>query len=188
MDDQTALELGEEVETLSPLHRDLLLKPRRDDIVSSCLVSYAFLHYRVSEPRPDFLQTALFLWRNAIESCGDWDHLLERIEDPEELIIQLYILVDFLELKGLCFHRISALRSLVLIKGIQSQIDYNALIKLHSILGLQYLRMGYSGKAGMMLAKASSWTEKDGVWEESRVRWHVAYTEYLVGIGNLEKA
>ncbi|RPB27727.1 hypothetical protein L211DRAFT_834580 [Terfezia boudieri ATCC MYA-4762] len=183
-----AVELGEEVETIGPLHRDVSLKPRRSDIVSSCLVSYAFLNYQATEPRPDILQKALISWRNTIESCNDWDRLLERIEDPEELMAQLYMLVEFLEVKGLSFHRITALRSLVLIRGVEVKINYDALVKLHGLLGIQYLRMGYSGKAGMVLAKANSWIDKDGVWQETRVQWHVAYTEYLVGIGNIEKA
>lgn len=188
MDRSLVLGLGEEVETLVPLHRDASLKPHRADIVSSCLVFYAFLNYQDSEPRPDILQTALLTWRKTVENCRDWEHLLDRIEDPEELIAQLHMLVDFFELKGLSFHRITALRSLILIKAVEIEIDYNALIKLHSLLGTQYLRMGYSGKAGIALAKARSWTAKEGVWEETKVLWHLAYTEYLVGIGNMEKA
>lgn len=188
MDSATVLGLGEEVETLAPLHRDAALKPRRNDIVSSCLISYAFLNYQASEPRPDILQTALISWRNTIENCNDWDRLLERVEDPEELIAQLYMLVEFFEVKGLSFHRITALRSLILIRGIEITIHYDALVKLHSLLGIQYLRMGYSGKAGMVLAKANSWIDKEGVLKETMVQWHVAYTEYLIGIGNLDKA
>ncbi|KAF8471804.1 peptidase family C50-domain-containing protein [Kalaharituber pfeilii] len=188
MDNKNALELGEEVETLGPLHRDAYLKPRREDIVSSCLVSYAFLNYQNSEPRPDILQTALLSWRATIERCNEWDRLLERIEDPEELMSQLYMLIDFFEMKGLSFHRITALRSLILIKGLEIQIDFNSLVKLHSLLGIQYLRMGYSGKAGMVLVKAQSWLIKEGVLDETKVQWHLAYTEYLIAIGNMERA
>ncbi|KAI5808785.1 peptidase family C50-domain-containing protein [Peziza echinospora] len=188
MDRSLVLELGEEVEALAPLHRDASLRQYRDDIVSSCLVSHAFLHYQAEEPRPDLLKTALLSWQDIVDRCHDWDELVHRIEIPEELISQLYMLIDFFEMKGLSFHRITALRTLVLMKGLELEIDFNSLVKLQSQLGTQYLRMGYSGKAGMALAKAMNWTEKEGVVDETKVQWHLAYTEYLVGIGNTQKA
>lgn len=48
--------------------------------------------------------------------------------------------------------------------------------------------MGYTGKAGIALAKAQNWEKKEGVQNNIRVQWHLAYTEYLVAIQNIKKA
>jgi separase len=49
--------------------------------------------------------------------------------------------------------------------------------------------LGYSGKAGLAFAKADAWLKKspDEVTTATKLEWHLAYTEYLVGIGNLDK-
>jgi separase len=49
--------------------------------------------------------------------------------------------------------------------------------------------MGYSGKAGMSLGKAQDWLKKmpEEVSTATQLQWHLAYTEYLVTIGNLDK-
>jgi separase len=51
------------------------------------------------------------------------------------------------------------------------------------------LRLGYSGRAGIALAKAQAWLKKspEDVTTATNLEWHLAYTEYLVGIGNLDK-
>jgi len=56
-------------------------------------------------------------------------------------------------------------------------------------MGLQYLRLGYSGKAGMSLGRAQAWLKKlgDDITTAIKLEWHLAYTEYLVGIGNLDQ-
>lgn len=73
---------------------------------------------------------------------------------------------------------------------VQSTSNPNiALISVYTTLGLQYLRLGYSGKAGLSLGKAQAYLKKaeEDVTTATQLEWHLAYTEYLVGIGNLDK-
>jgi separase len=54
-------------------------------------------------------------------------------------------------------------------------------------LGLQFLRLGYTGKAGLSLAKAEALVTHRAPSTEAKLRWRVAYAEYLARIGNSVK-
>src|SRR5437588_630065 len=56
-----------------------------------------------------------------------------------------------------------------------------------SKLGHQFLELGYSGKAGLSLAKAQNLLSSGPVATDVKLQWHLAYAEYLLKIGNSEK-
>ncbi|KAL7269465.1 separin protein [Rhizina undulata] len=161
-----------------------------DDIIAGCFVSQALLHWQNDEARPDMIMKAVAIWTQLIDDSAKWETVLERVEDIEAVVKKLEMLVEFSEVKGEVELRVAVLRLLLSFRGIQNQANFDALVKLQSSLGVQYLRLGYSGKAGMALAKAQAYVNKSQaeISATTLLQWHLGYTEYLVNIGNIEKA
>lgn len=61
---------------------------------------------------------------------------------------------------------------------------------MYSSLGLEFHRLGYSGKAEIALGKAQAYLKMPDVEASTstRLQWHLVYAEYLVGIDNLAKS
>ncbi|GME37586.1 Peptidase C50 separase [Neofusicoccum parvum] len=94
---------------------------------------------------------------------------------------------DFLGMKGLDFLRVPVLS--VMSKGLELQEPRNdgKLVQALASLGAQYARLGYSGKAGTALAKSQGILEAGDVPTEAMLQWHLAYAEYMLVLGNLDK-
>ncbi|EOD52057.1 putative cell division-associated protein bimb protein [Neofusicoccum parvum UCRNP2] len=94
---------------------------------------------------------------------------------------------DFLGMKGLDFLRVPVLS--VMSKGLELQEPRNdgKLVQALASLGAQYARLGYSGKAGTALAKSQGILEAVDVPTEAMLQWHLAYAEYMLVLGNLDK-
>ncbi|KAI9763190.1 MAG: hypothetical protein M1840_000856 [Geoglossum simile] len=133
------------------------------------------------------LRSAVSLWLGLTDSCDSWLAITEIIDSPDLFLSQLQATIDFFDMKGFGLYRIPALRLLVNVRELQEPVDFEALTKALSALGLQYLRLGYSGKAGLSLAKAQGYMEKVGGSSQAKLQWHLAYAEYLVELGNVDK-
>jgi len=147
----------------------------------------ASLAFRKDRPSAKGLQSVLGIWSGVLDACGTWHCLGERVENRADWILQLQSLIDYLHMQGLEMLRISALHLMVGIRELQEPVDYSALVRSTSDLGLQYSRLGYSGKAGQALARAVKYMESYNVSTEIKLQWYLAYAEYLVEIGNFEK-
>ncbi|KAF3903760.1 Separin [Dactylellina cionopaga] len=91
-------------------------------------------------------------------------------------------------MKGYSLSRKHALELLVKLYKI---LDYSVdvVVRCKISLGVQYLRLGFSGKSGAVLSEADQWTKKEAVSTATKLEWNLAYTEYLIstGEGNLSK-
>ncbi|KAF1958587.1 hypothetical protein CC80DRAFT_490435 [Byssothecium circinans] len=71
---------------------------------------------------------------------------------------------------------------------LQGSPDASELASTLCTLGLQFLRLGYSGKAGLAFAKAEMMITGKTTSTEAKLKWHLAYAEYLLTIGNAVKS
>ncbi|KAG0138703.1 peptidase family C50-domain-containing protein [Tuber indicum] len=188
--------IGDEVaswsrETPMPsLAEDGNLVKFKEDIIAGCLVSLAFLKWVNGEAEVESVKEAVGAWGTLVKGCSSWDMLLEKVEEISVIMKTLDMLAEFSEMRGEADLKMCVLKVLVSLREIEKQADYDALVRLETLIGLHYLRLGYSGRSGMTMAKAQALMKKDqaSVSTVTILQWHMAYTEYLVNIGNLEKA
>ena len=152
---------------------------------ASAAIALAFHGY--GRPSTTTLQTVLRIWSDLLDECRTWRAVGERVENRHEWILQVQTTIDFLEMQGQEMPRISALQLMGRIQEKQHPFDHSAFIRSMSDTGLQFSRLGYSGKAGLALSRATRYVDSGDGATEIRVRWHLAYAEYLVEIGNFEK-
>lgn len=62
------------------------------------------------------------------------------------------------------------------------------IIRTYVSLGIQYLRLGYTGKAGTIFAQGLKHMKDASPSKSIQLTWHLAYAEYFARIGNLTKA
>jgi len=139
-------------------------------------------------PQADGLKRHLVVWSNMKSTCDDLNALERRIEDIPDLLDHLQSIADYLQVKGSESLRLAVLRLIaefIELRGTQSSPD--DLILSYSSLGLQWLKLGYSGKAGLALDRAQNYSHQNGVAQATMVQLHLTHSEYLLTIGNFDK-
>ncbi|KAK2765484.1 hypothetical protein FQN54_008338 [Arachnomyces sp. PD_36] len=134
------------------------------------------------------LQKIISSWVSIVQNCKDWMSLETQVEDPQNWILQIKTTADYLDMRGFWRLRLSALAVLQHVLELQDEKDYSALVSCLSQQALQYNRLGYSGKAGYLLAHAQHYTEKHDVDFQASIASQLVYAEYLVGVGNIAKS
>lgn len=147
----------------------------------------ASLALRNDKSSEEGLRSALSLWIGVLDSCETWHCISEKVENGSNWILQLQSILDYLDMQGLETLRVSALHLMAKVRELQEPLECSALVRSMSDLGLQYLRLGYSGRAGHALVRAVNYVETWDVSIEVKLQWYLAYAEYLVEIGNSEK-
>lgn len=143
----------------------------------------------LQEPTPCVkrLQEALTTWHTILEEVDNRNGLSTSIDDVERWLDLLTNIAEFLSVKGHDYLRLSALH--IINRGLEliGASHISQIVSQLSDLGLQYMRLGYSGKAGLTLAKAEGLLGSAAVSTEAKLKWHLAYAEYLLGVGNVER-
>jgi separase len=140
-----------------------------------------------STPASATLRECFAVWESMVDTSTSWSRLIDRVEDTESWISDIKASVEFLNAKGEEYLALPVLRLLVRVSELQKDSDTSELVTNLCALGLQFLRLGYTGKAGLSLAKAEALLAQQTASTESRLRWHTVYAEYLARIGNLAK-
>lgn len=166
------------------LGSDANLSQYQEHFAASHKMSIALLEM---PPSADEIQDPLQVWQRIFDAVDSWSQLLSRIDAFEVWMAQLQVVSDFLGMKGLDFLRVTVLS--IMTKGLELQQPpmYGKLVQALASLGSQYARLGYSGKAGTILAKVQAILETGEVPTEAILQWHLAYSEYMLLLGNLEK-
>jgi separase len=141
---------------------------------------------QASPPIKAFQQSCA-AWESLVSSVSSWEALIGRVDNTEIWLQDLQACLEFLNAKGEEYIALPLLHLLVKILELQNSSDASVLIVTLSALGLQFLHLGYTGQAGLSLAKAETLVENHTSSVEARLQWHMAYAEYLVGIGNSAK-
>ncbi|KAE8824687.1 hypothetical protein PTNB85_09451 [Pyrenophora teres f. teres] len=138
-------------------------------------------------PPTSTLQQCFATWESLVNSATSWAALNDRIDNTETWLQDLQACLEFLNAKGEEYLALPLLHLLVATLELRKDSDASELITTISSLGLQFLRLGYTGKAGLSLAKAEALIQRRTCSVEARLQWHLAYAEYLLGIGNTAK-
>ena len=145
------------------------------------------LTIRENSPSLETIKEALSFWQTSISSAATWADILERVDDPDGWLQQVQLIVDYLAVIGEEYLTIPAFNILSRALELQCSSDRSLLLSTLSRTGLQLLRLGYSGKAGLCFAKAKNLASSDATSTEAKVQWHLGYAEYMLAIGNVEK-
>ncbi|PZD35875.1 separin [Pyrenophora tritici-repentis] len=138
-------------------------------------------------PPTSTLQQCFATWESLVDSATSWAALDDRIDNTETWLQDLQACLEFLNAKGEEYLALPLLHLLVATLELRKDSDASELITTVSTLGLQFLHLGYTGKAGLSLAKAEALVQRRTCSVEARLQWHLAYAEYLLGIGNTAK-
>ncbi|KAH8658674.1 peptidase family C50-domain-containing protein [Tricladium varicosporioides] len=141
------------------------------------------------EPRSDIIQGCVTAWSSFITGNITLESLECRVDDIPGLLNHLQVIADYFHLKGLGSSR---MRTIQLIANLSELISKTStadeLVTNLAILALQWLHLGYSGKAGMILDRAQVLSNQDGICNSTLMRLHLNYADYLLLIGNVEKS
>ncbi len=146
-----------------------------------------FLAFQEEHPPVKTLEKAIEAWSTLLDANDSWASVADRIDDVSLWTSQLQSILDFFAMKGLEKLRIPVLVILTRIYELQDPANQVDLVRSFSCLGLQYLRLGYSGKAGLSLSKARSSLQNVEGSTSLEIECHLAYAEYFLEIGNLER-
>jgi separase len=138
-------------------------------------------------PSTDIFQQCFAAWESLVNSTSSWEALAARVDNIETWLQDLQACLEFLNAKGEEYVALPLLHLIVRILELQNRSDASELIATLCALGLQFLHLGYTGRAGLSLAKAETLIESHTSSVEAKLQWHMAYAEYLVGIGNTTK-
>ncbi|KAF2673384.1 hypothetical protein BT63DRAFT_475910 [Microthyrium microscopicum] len=131
------------------------------------------------------IEQSVAIWGKLVQESPE--NLHDRVDQPSEFLRQLELLADFLETNCMSESRLKVLSLLQTVLSSQGEGSIVPLIDTFSSISLQYLRAGYSGSAGLTLARAKSIITNHGIAGETQVRHLLAYAEYFLAIGATSK-
>lgn len=130
------------------------------------------------------LESVITSWSKLVQENIDWVSLQIKVYDIADWLVQLEMLGEYLDMQGLELYRVSALNIAVVIHEAALSVQSSALVSKLSELGLQHVRLGYSGLAGSVLHKAQRYLEASDLFGKVKQRWHLSYAEYALANGN----
>lgn len=139
---------------------------------------------RHDAPETTKIRDCFSVWESLVNSATSWDGLLDHVDDVDDWLQTMRMCIDFLAAKGEEYECLPILRLLTKILELQSDLDPSDLITALGDLGVQFSRLGYSGKAGLVFARGETLLAQNAVSTEAKLHWHIGYAEYLVTIGN----
>ncbi|PSN70295.1 hypothetical protein BS50DRAFT_674716 [Corynespora cassiicola Philippines] len=147
------------------------------------------LKYSMQDPEPSSstIRTSFATWESLLDTSKSWKDLIERVDDVDYWIQEIQATSDYLAAKGEEYTCLPVLHLVVRVLELEQHSDPSLLITNLCSLGLHFLRLGYSGKAGLAFAKAESLISSGSASTEAQLHWHLGYAEYLLSIGNSAK-
>ena len=158
---------------LSKYEKDLLATLRVYRTFGSCYVDN------------DKLQQSLQEWQSIVDSSRSWSALEEQINNFPDWISGLIFIADYFDMKGLPRLLIPTLSLIIRALELQEPSNTMQLSTFLCKLGLQYSRIGYSANAQLVYDKSKTLLGDD-VSRETKLKWSLAYGEYLLSINSLE--
>lgn len=140
-----------------------------------------------AELTKETLEGCFGIWYSMLGSATSWDEVVGRLDNVDYWHQAIQASIDLLCAKGEEYAALPVLHLQVRMLELQKCPDPSQLLMALCSLGLQLLRLGYSGKAGLAFAKAEILASNGAASTEARLRWHLAYAEYMLIIGNTKK-
>jgi separase len=172
---------------------ELIVEGTKDDSLASYFENFRAMATTMTElrretHRVDVLKGSLAVWSNIRKSCESIAALERQVDDIPELITHLHTIGDYLEMNGFAIVRVAVLRLITEIDELYSdKSSPDDIVLGFTHLGVQWLQLGYSGKAGLAFDRARTYKQQHGVTAFASLDWHISYCRYLLAVGNLEK-
>ena len=138
-------------------------------------------------PCPEDLEEPIKIWSQLMEEVKEKTSLHEYIDDTSDWLHLLEDIAEYLHMQGCEKQRLSVLRLTAISHGLLCGVADPAYISNLLALSIQYTRLGYSGKASEVLQKVRDHASHKNSSLHMSIRWHIAYSEYLIEIGNSVK-
>ncbi|KAI9755585.1 MAG: hypothetical protein M4579_004233 [Chaenotheca gracillima] len=177
----------EKANSQTPMHgygQDQMLEGYHDHVKASLDFSLAMSESHVSVEK---LNGPLSAWSSIMAASESYSHLLKRVDDPPFLLSQLQSVTDFMEAKGLETQRVAVLKLIADICKLQGFPKPNQQVLALVALGLQYLRLGYSGKGQAVLEEARRFLDHSDITANTALEWNLAHAESLLGRDDLDQ-
>lgn len=173
--------------------RSLVTEATKDENLQQHLLHFqtmatTLFELQQSQPSIEGLKHGLAAWSSIRGRYTDQNSLERKIEDVKGLLAHLHCVSDFLHMRGFDTVRVAVLRLITdfnEICGDACTPDDRVLGFIR--LGLQWLHLGYSGKAGLAFDRAQSHSHQNGVTTHALQQLHLSYSEYLLAIGSCDK-
>ncbi|QSL64527.1 hypothetical protein MERGE_001828 [Pneumocystis wakefieldiae] len=135
----------------------------------------------------DDMKAAFKIWKmlfDDIEHSKTQKTLGMCIDNQLNLLCHFEMLTDFFLVKGLPLNRLAVLKLRLRLCLLCPELrGPGELTRIYAMLGLQYLYLGYTGKAGMIFATAQNYNQKMSLDIKNLVEFEIAYIEYLSTVG-----
>ena len=172
---------------------NLSVKGNSEDSALSDFESHLKAFYRLklslrqAIPSISEISTCFLAWDALVNAASSWGDIASRIDNVEDWLQDVQANVEMLNAKGEEYSALPILHFLVRVFDLRKSPDASDLVTILCALGLQLLRLGYTGKAGLSFAKAETVLEYQTTSIDAKLQWHISYSEYLLGIGNNDK-
>ncbi|RDW71370.1 hypothetical protein BP6252_07933 [Coleophoma cylindrospora] len=151
-------------------------------------VAKSLAQLQQDQPKTDVLRDCLAAWSSILDECQTLEELEGKVEDVQALLSHLHSIADFMSMKGLGNTRTAVLRLIATLTDLCDNSSYpDRGIICYTDLALQWVHLGYTGKAGLALEQAQSRSTLNGLRPETLLELHLTYSEYLLAIGTLDK-
>jgi separase len=152
------------------------------------MMATSVVELQKSKPSLEVLDKCISGWRSIRNQVEDFAGLVRYVEDIPHLLLHLQSLTNFMEMRGLETERLDILQLIADIDELCCSVaGFNDIVSVYSVLGIQWLQFGYSGKAGLSLDKAQRYSSDNDVSHRTRSDLHIAYSQYMLALGNLEQ-
>lgn len=157
----------------------------------SCYKSLVSVLLQLRQEQPDIgiFKQALLSWSASRKRCDSLAALGQEIEDVPGLLVQLKMTNDYLNMKGQDTLALASMRLRNDMNELcESLIDPDEVVIGFVGLGSQWLHLGYTGKAGIALDKATTYCSRNGITSYAKLHCKLTYCEYLLSLGSHDKA
>ncbi|KAK9488080.1 peptidase family C50-domain-containing protein [Lipomyces starkeyi] len=152
-----------------------------EDLTASCSLYISILEYQLQLPNSVIISNSVKLWQELIARPD----LEDIIVDRGILLSNLQMLSDFLDLRGNVRSQILILQCLhKIVDGASAQLY----LQCNIALAKAYLGLGYSGRAAEYLKLSQTVSKSSDMSADDVTMLYLAEIEYLVSVGNLERA
>jgi separase len=143
---------------------------------------------REENPRIEVFKQGVATWSSMRANCNNISDFQNQVENINGLVFHLHTIVDFLQMKGCFSLRVTLLRLIADINETCGTLcSPDDLVISFNDLGVQWLQLGYSGKAGLAFDRAATYCARNGTTPYVNLQMHLSRCQYLLVTGNLDK-
>ncbi|KAK4993530.1 separin protein [Elasticomyces elasticus] len=135
-----------------------------------------------------FLESNLVVWEAILNGLTSDQSILNHVDNVDSWLAQLQLISTHLSMHGEEYTRLVCLRIISRVLELRQTLDTSSQVTALNELGLEWARLGYSMKAGLILARAQNLVKSNEVSTSVRTQCHLAHAEYLLTIGNTDQA